>query len=950
MKKQMNDAASHTGVLQNPFNPTKLTLWLQVAFAAGLLLAAGPAQAFNLLLNKNPGFEADGYDHTIPTGWTRYAPLTFAIYQPFGNYWNEVSSIMNGNAIAAHSGNCFWKEWGAAYDGTNNVAGIYQTFSSAPGSTYQASGWFYMNSSDAASSPTTIIWLQVEFIDSSSNLLALYKSANFNNSAGFNTWLQYQVTNACDLTQPVSTGDPYFPNTYAITGAVSQLVAPAGTASVVYRYCYLQSTNDGGSAYFDDADLEQLTGPIPPQISNIDPQKEIFVPPGNGLSFNVSSPSGFTINNSGIQVMLNNSNVSAGLVISGSSSNKTVTYNGLQSNTVYTVSIAATDSFNLMASANTSFQTTWAGLPAYSVPYTYLWEAEDWDFSGGMYVDNPVLCNTPELTAPTNCYFGVTGNHGQIAGAPLDEYPTSSQPPTYTLYRPIDEVGTSLSGDYSRPNLFAADRSDYDVNPFVGTAGFGGGCTWLNYTRDWPANSTNWIIGRFANGASSVGSIQMSLVTPTTTNILGTFTMNPYPASDPSYTSFQFVYLQNTNGNGQNANVVLNGTETLRTTSGGNLLPTFYMLVPAIPDLPYLSNLVPKPIDPTTGIRPFETTNALSFTVTATGATFPASGFQLILDGNDVSSGLVITGSASSNHVSYPYLPTNEMHSAIINVTNSLGHSISVSSQFDTFTQSNRMFEAEDFDYNGGQYISFENYTPDCYLGFTSVTNIDFYHTFSGETSVNFPYRPIGIPQQVALDFLRANYIANFASDYQLIYYAAGDWANYTRDYPTGSFNIYVRSSGNVGLTYTMTLGQVVSGQGTTNQVVKPIGQWSTVGTGINTFSWLPLTDAGGVAPVIVKLGGVSTLQVGTPTGNCFPNYFMLVPASAINLSAARSGNNVNLSFPTQTGGNYRVFYRTSLTTGNWTLLTSVLGNGTVETATDSNSADSQRFYKVTSP
>ncbi len=34
------------------------------------------------------------------------------------------------------------------------------------------------------------------------------------------------------------------------------------------------------------------------------------------------------------------------------------------------------------------------------------------------------------------------------------------------------------------------------------------------------------------------------------------------------------------------------------------------------------------------------------------------------------------------------------------------------------------------------------------------------------------------------------------------------------------------------------------------------------------------------VAPVVVKLTGVTTLRISTPTGNCYPNYFMLVPAS----------------------------------------------------------------------
>jgi len=54
------------------------------------------------------------------------------------------------------------------------------------------------------------------------------------------------------------------------------------------------------------------------------------------------------------------------------------------------------------------------------------------------------------------------------------------------------------------------------------------------------------------------------------------------------------------------------------------------------------------------------------------GATFPANGIKVILDGNDVSSALVITGSASSNNVVYPTLQLNAVHTAIITVTNSL--------------------------------------------------------------------------------------------------------------------------------------------------------------------------------------------------------------------------------------------------------------------------------------
>lgn len=902
------------------------------AFAIGFMLAANPSDAQNLLVN--PSFETDGYNHIVPTGWSRFAPPTAA---SFGDYWNEVSGNLNGTTVTAHSGSCFWKEWGACYNGTNNVAGIYQSFSSAPGSTYQASGWCFNNSGDALGADC-YTWVQVEFLNSSGNLLAVYKSASNNLAAGANTWIQYVVTNACDVTQLVSVGDPFF-NTYAITGAVSQLVAPTGTAMVLFRYCYLQFADEGGSSYLDDADLDQVSGPIPPIISNLDPQNEIFVPagrPGSGISFNVTSPSGHIINTNAVHLVLNGADVSHGLTFTGNTINNTSTnlnvfFNGLQSNTAYNVSITVTDNVGFSVNANTTFQTTWLGVQA----PTYIWEAEDFDFNSGMFYDNPGLCNA---AGGTNCYFGVVGVQS------VDENSTAPAPDQF--YRgAADGIGTKPSGDYSRPNLFAAGRTDYAINPFIGDPLYDSGSEWVNYTRDWP-NSTNWIIGRFANGDGSAGSVQVSLITPgVSTNVVGTFTMSPYPPSNPSYTAFQFVYLEQTNGSGLPAAVVLNGKETLQMTSGGNMLPTFYMVVPAIVDLPSLTALYP------TGKHPFEYTNALSFTVTTLGATFPTNGIQVILDGNVVSSGLVITGSASSNNVIYPNLAPNEMHTAVINVTNSLGHGISISDQFDTFSQSNYMFEAEDYDYNGGQYVPSASYTPDCYASFVSVSNIDFYHTLVGGEPTDgsdYHYRINGIPQQPANDYLRQVFVSYFAADYQLYYFGGGDWANYTRDYPPGSYYLYARTSG-LG-PYAMTLGQVVSGQGTTNQVIKQLGRWSAVGANINTFAWVPLTDTGGAAPVVVRFTGVPTLQVGTPTGDCYPNYFMLVPASPISLKATWTANHINLSFPTLSGSNYRVFYRTNLTAGSWTPLTSVLGDGTAKSVADASTGDHERFYEVTSP
>src|SRR5438445_5494560 len=232
----------------------RLFTFSTLALTGTLLVGASRALAANLLVN--PSFESNS-GHVIPVGWTRFAPPTA---QPAGNYWVE-------NNVPAHSGTLFWKEWGAVYNGSvTNIAGIFQDFSSAPGSAYQASGWFFTKSSDMMG-PNCAVWVEVSFLGATSNLLALFKTDNFTSAAGSDLWLPYQVTKACDVSSPTISGDPYY-TTYAVTGTVSQLVAPAGTKTVRYRFAYSQAGVEGGSAYFDDAVLNQVSGAVALLISN----------------------------------------------------------------------------------------------------------------------------------------------------------------------------------------------------------------------------------------------------------------------------------------------------------------------------------------------------------------------------------------------------------------------------------------------------------------------------------------------------------------------------------------------------------------------------------------------------------------------------------------------------------------------------------------------------------
>jgi hypothetical protein len=348
------------------------------SLAAALLLAASAAQADNILINTN--FAEPHAGQNLPTGWTYFDDPTVPALTE--DYW--IGGTNTGGFFAVPlSGTQYWKEWGAGYFSTlNNVAGIYQEFGSSPGFTYQASGWFYTSSSDELGNPTlnSYVWIDVSFLDAHSNLLALYTSGNFSASTGEDNWFQFQVTNQCDISSPVATGDPYFTN-YTVTGAVTNLIAPSNTTTVRYRFAYLQYEGEGGSCYFDDPALDLIAGLYPPVVSNIFPQNMIFVAPRNGFSFDVSSPSGLTIDNDAIHLLLNGEDVSSNLAIIGSSSNKAVSYHGLQSNMNYNASISVMDVSNLSAGASTYFQTTWVGIP----PILYLWEAEDFDFNGGMF-------------------------------------------------------------------------------------------------------------------------------------------------------------------------------------------------------------------------------------------------------------------------------------------------------------------------------------------------------------------------------------------------------------------------------------------------------------------------------------------------------------------------------------------------------------------------------------
>jgi hypothetical protein len=341
----------------------------------------------------------------------------------------------------------------------------------------------------------------------------------------------------------------------------------------------------------------------------------------------------------------------------------------------------------------------------------------------------------------------------------------------------------------------------------------------------------------------------------------------------------------------------------------------------------------------------------LTFTVSSADGSVSTNEIQVIVNGIDVSSQLEFSGSSMSWSVSFAgLLPNLFFNSVTINVTNAYGFVATAAvNNFDTISQSNFTWEAEDFDFGGGRFI--DNPVPTDVAATNSyyleaapaVVGIDL-TTPDNVSGEQFAYRNDSCGTQVATDFLRQKYITAGVSDYNVGWWYTGAWLNYTRTIPTNNYYIYGRLAGGNGA-YNVTNSLVTGGWGTQSQTTQVLGTFSAAGTGWQSWQWVPLLNTNGQLAV-VSLGGVETLKM-TSGNSANANFYMLVPVPPpTNITAFLNGSNNVISFPTQAGFSYLVVYKDNLEDAYWKLLSIVTGDGTTKTVTDTIN-NSQRFYKV---
>jgi len=690
-----------------------------------------------------------------------------------------------------------------------------------------------------------------------------------------------------------------------------------------------------------------------PSISGIYPNK--LLQPTNKFSFTTSSTI-TTINTNSITLSLNGSNVTSALVFAGGPSTWTVSYPGLQLNTSYSAAISVTDANGGTSTSSFKFD-TWN--PVFQV------EAEDFDFSTGQYIDNAV----PTTGPAGNSYFG------QIGTMLIDESINGGTPfaagSSPNNYRPNDPIATTPITDTPRQQFVDAGASDYNV-------GFLGVYFWQNYTRTWPTGTYN-IYVRAASGAGTptvehLGLDQISGGWGTSAQFIkhiGGFTI----PTTGGYSAYLYVPLIDQFGN--YANVTMGGTNTYRATLGkslgvnypgdtanGGVNMNFYMLVAARTDLARIDGVYPN------SFAPLQSTNKLAFVASSPNGILTTN-ITVVLNGVNISSNLVFTGSSTSWNVSYPGLLPGMTYTAVITVKDANNQTITTTVNFGTaFNPADYTWEAEDFDFDPNQSLApngsglryIDNPAPtsspatNSYFGQTgdaSGAGIDYSPIFSLTHPGTYVYRQYDyISVEATSDQLRQKYydaqqlsLDPTITDYDVNFWATNGWINYTRTFPAGNFYLYSRMS--AASAFNVQCAVVTNGWGTGSQETSYLGSFRGTNTSFANWQYVPLVNTNTGLPVVLTLGGTNTFQM-TGDYKANVNFFELVPVpQLVNLTASLSGTNIVLSFPSQGGSTYTVTYKNNLLDANWTPLGApVTGDGSTKSVSD-GLAGGARFYRL---
>jgi hypothetical protein len=322
------------------------------------------------------------------------------------------------------------------------------------------------------------------------------------------------------------------------------------------------------------------------------------------------------------------------------------------------------------------------------------------------------------------------------------------------------------------------------------------------------------------------------------------------------------------------------------------------------------------------------------------------SSVRLFLNGRDVSQDLEISGPANDLQVKFPGLVENTVYDARIEIDQTEGEDTVNTWTFDTFAEDYLasdevvVIEVEDYNYEAGKFqdnpavtgmnrsgelIYGEGPEPG-YLDVFGESGIDYFdqsdQTGSGEVaeyrlndfvgtqqgskgegteieSLEFP------PGSVINDTRRQKYLPLDIDEYQVWLTEAGEWLNYTRTFPEGSYKVFLR----VGCKapQDVSLSKVTGDRTQPDQSTQELGVFKVHNMNMRSiYRYVPLTNDEGNL-MTLDLDGVETLRLtmgGGPDTSDEPtialNYLVFIPHTEVAVSLVAS-NGITAGFEAYT-------------------------------------------------
>ncbi len=278
----------------------------------------------------------------------------------------------------------------------------------------------------------------------------------------------------------------------------------------------------------------------------------------------------------------------------------------------------------------------------------------------------------------------------------------------------------------------------------------------------------------------------------------------------------------------------------------------------------------------------------------------PLANDQLAITLNGVrytpANGLQVSGTDTAKTVTLGGLSANQNYSALLEVEDADGEKTTWPLYFDTFNPNTLVIEIEDYNFEYGNF--YDNPVPiaegwgpwpNSYGNMMGYEGVDFHDTRTAPSGANSPWRNFDpVRMSRSLDYVRAKYTAAGGAEAGVYDYVVGDiaadeWLNYTRTFPPGNYEVYLRQSVvNMDLAESV-LEEVLGDRTQPDQTTRVLGSFLGPKSGFK-FRNTPLTDGAGLNKVILRLNGVTTLRLRQVTpdgvGSRYQNYLAFIPVA----------------------------------------------------------------------